>query len=422
MKKSLFICLLAICSINIYSQDVKKAKDFLAANSLDKAKESIDQTLANTKNQKDAEAWYTKGKVYGAIAASDAHKSLAPDGRMEALDAFKKALEIDKNQTTLYLTVDKYQPVFGLYTGFFDEAAAQYNAEKFQDALVNFKKAGVVGDYIFSQGWGLYKLDTVLTYYSALSAMNAKNDEEAVVQFQKLADARVAVTPEHATSYRWLAKHYYDKKDEANMMKYINLGKELYPKDEYLPLLELDYVRNKGDKAALMAKYEELMKATPENYDLLMEYANELFGETHVTDASKRPANYTQNLDKIEGLYKKAIEVKPESLDANLSLGKHYYNQALFIEEDMSKIKGTKPEDKQKKDALNTQLVGVCDKAIPPLEKVFNEYDAKGKLKVSEKSNYKSACNLLVYCYDKKKDKAKSDFYDKKYSGADAAH
>ncbi len=424
MKKILFICLLAICSINLFAQDVKKAKDLLASNSLDKAKESIDQTLANAKNQKNAEAWYTKGKVYGAIASNESYKALAPEGRMEALDAIKKAMELDKNQTTLYLTVDKYQPVFGLYTGYFDEAAAQYNAEKYDDALSTFKKAGVVGDYIFTQGWGLYQLDTTLTYYTALSAMNAKKEEEAATQFQKLADAKVAVTPEQATSYRWLAKYYYDKKDEASMMKYINLGKELYPKDDYLPLLELDYIRNKGDKAALYAKYEELLKGNPENYEVLMEYANELFGETHVTDASKRPANYAQNIEKIEGLYSKAIAVKPESVDASLSLGKHYYNQALFIEEDISKIKGTtlKPEDKKKKDDLNAQLLAVCEKAVSPLEKVFNEYDSKGKLKVSEKSNFKSACSLLAYCYGKKKDKAKSDFYDKKYDGADSTH
>jgi hypothetical protein len=73
----------------------------------------------------------------------------------------------------------------------------------------------------------------------------------------------------------------------------------------------------------------------------MMEYANELFGDTHVTESAKRPANYDQNLEKIETLYKKAIALKPESAEANLSLSKHYYNQALFIEEDMSKIKGT---------------------------------------------------------------------------------
>jgi hypothetical protein len=116
------------------------------------------------------------------------------------------------------------------------------------------------------------------------------------------------------------------------------------------------------------------------------------------------------------------MEVKPELLDAPLSLGKHYYNQALFLEEDANKIKGTTPDVKKKKDDMIAQVVGICDQAIPPLEKVFNGYDTKGKLKVSEKSNFKSACNLLVYCYDKKKDKTKSAFYDKKYSEADSVH
>ena len=35
---------------------------------------------------------------------------------------------------------------------------------------------------------------------------------------------------------------------------------------------------------------------------------------------------------------------------------------------------------------------------------------------------FKSSCSLLSYCYDKKKDKPKSDFYYKKYDEADKAH
>jgi hypothetical protein len=41
---------------------------------------------------------------------------------------------------------------------------------------------------------------------------------------------------------------------------------------------------------------------------------------------------------------------------------------------------------------------------------------------VNDRSNYKSACTLLTYCYNMKKDKAKADFYQKKYDEADAAH
>jgi hypothetical protein len=254
--------------------------------------------------------------------------------------------------------------------------------------------------------------------------MNSKNQPEALSYFAKLADGNVGGpnNPEYVTPYRYLAKHYYDNKDEANMMKYISAGKKLYPKDDYLPLLELDYVREKGDKAALFAKYDEILAASPDNFDVTIDYATELFGETHVTEAAKRPADYDQRCVKIESLYKKAIELKPDSYEAKLSLGKHYYNMMLIKEEDAKAIKGTKPEDVKKKADINTEVIAAADKAIPYLEEVFKHYDTLGKLKVSERSNFKSSCSLLSYCYGKKKDTAKVSFYEKKYDEADKAH
>jgi len=419
MKRVLLSTLLVLAVSGIFAQDIKKTKEFIAAGAWDKAKTSIDQVLAVPKNQKSAEAWYLKGKIYSAISANPSFKSLAPNGRMEALDAFKKSMELDKSIATTYLTLDQYKPVFELYTTNFEEAAALYNGEKYPEALVEFKNCAVYGDYIYSNGWGLYKLDTTLNYYTALSALNAKQDAEAVKYFTVLADAKVGKTPEQATIYRYLAKYYYDKKDEPNMSKYIKIGMELYPKDEYLPLIDIDYVRENGDKAALYKKFDQMLVENPNNFDVLFEYGNELFLETHVADASKRPANYAANCAKIEDLYKRAIAIKPDNADVLLALGKHYYNMALFIEEDINKIKGSKPEDVKKKADLNAQLVETSGKAIEPLEKVFGIYDGQAKLVTKDKSNYKSACSLLAYSYNIKKDKTKSDFYQKKYDDAD---
>lgn len=423
MKRVLLTATMAIAGTVLFAQDVKKTKEFITANAWDKAKTSIDATLANPKNAKNAEAWYLKAKVYSALANFPNPKEPNTfENRNTALDAIKKLQELDKTQAQIFMTMDQYKPVYDLYTTSFEESADKYNQEKYAEALEAFKATGVYGDYIFSQGWGLYKLDTTLTYYTALSALNAKNEDDAVKYFSKLADAKVGGKPEMATSYRYLAKHYYDKKDEANMMKYIGLGKELYPKDDYLPLLELDFVRDKGDKNALYKKYEEMIATNPDNFDLLFEYGNELFGETHVADASKRPANYSENLKKIEDLYTRAANLKPENSDVWLSLGKHFYNQALFKEDEVRAIKGTKPEDVKKKADLGTEITALAEKSIAPLEKVFNMFDSQGKLKTHDRSNYKSACNLLNYAYGMKKDKAKADMYQKKYDEADKNH
>lgn len=419
MKKLIMMFLVAGITLNLSAQNLNKVKDFLQKNELDKAKEGIDLLVANPKQNKKAEVWVVKSKIYSAIAASDQFKTLVPDGRAEALDAIKKASEINKNETATLLALENYQPVYSLYGGYFDLGAAQYNAEKYEDAYTNFQKSEDVSKFIFSQGWGLSELDTTLIYYSALAAMNSKKDDEAAAAFHKLADAKIAGKPEYVTIYRFLAKHYLDKKDIPNMQKYVKVGTELYPKDDYLPLVEFDYLKNAGDKKAVYAKYEELIAANPENYEVIVDYGNELFNETHVSDEKARPADYSERLVKIEELYKKALALKPEGIEVNLNLAKHYFNQALYIDDDVRKIRGNKPEDVAKKKELQDKVIALCDKAIPPFEVVFAEFDGRDDLKVSERSEYKSACNNLAYCYDRKNNKAKADFFQKKYDEAD---
>lgn len=422
MRRILFTFLAAVGLMTVNAQNLNKIKDALAAKKIIEAKGMVETLLASPKNQKNPEILYLKGKVLSAIAADATERKAMPEARLQALDAFKKSLEADKNQATLFLTVDNYQPVFSLYASGFEEGAGYYNEEKYNEALATFKTTGVIGDYIFSQGWGLYQLDTTLIYYMGLASINAKKEDEAISYFAKLADANVGGGTEMSTPYRYLAKHYYDKKDDANINKYINAGLKLFPKDDYLPLLALDYARDKGDAAGILKKFEELLAINPESFDITFEYAGELFSETHVAESSKRPADYKEKCKKIEDLYNKALTLKPESYETMLSLGKHFYNQLLFIEEDIYKVRGTKPEDVKKKAELQAYMDELIVKTIPPLEKVFTHFDTMGKLKVGERSNFKSACTLLNYCFDKKKDKAKADFYQKKYDEADTAH
>ena len=422
MKRIIFTLLAATGLMTVSGQNLNKIKESIAANKLTEAKTAIETFLNNPKYQKNPELYYLKGKVFSAISMNAAERATMPEARMLALDAFKKALEIDKNQSTLYLTVDNYKPVFDLYSSGFEEGAAFYNASKFEEALGTFKTTGVIGDYIFAQGWGLYKLDTTLTYYMGLSALNAKKEDQAISYFAKLADANVGGNSDMATPYRYLAKFYFDKKDDANMNKYIDAGLKIFPKDDYLPLLAIDNARDKNDMAFLLKKFEQLLAINPESFDLTFDYASELFGETHVSEASKRPADYTERCSKIEGLYNKALALKADSYETMLSLGKHFYNQMLFVEEDSYKVKGTTPEAVKKKADYAALINEMVDKTIPQLEKVFTHYDPQGKLKVGERSNFKSACSLLNYCYDKKKDKTKAEFYQKKYDEADKAH
>lgn len=431
MKRILLSVLSLVLVLSAGAQNLTKLKDAITAKKYAEASTTIEALLTAPKNQKNTEIYYLKAKLLSAISRDSSEKVKMPEARLQSLEAFKKAISVDSNQTVLYLTVDNYQPVYDLYVGGFEDGATEYNNKDYEKALNIFKTTGIVGDYIFQKGWGLYKLDTTLTYYLGLSAFNNKkegdsafnnrNEGEAIDYFKKMADARVA-TADMSTPYRFLAKYYYDKKEEQNFNTYMDLGLQLYPKDDYLPLLALDQARDKNDQSILLQKYRDLLVVNPESFDLSFDYANELFGETHVSESSKRPKNYDSLCQVIESIYARCLNINPESFETMLSLGKHYYNQMLFIEEDIYKIRGTKPEDVQKKGELNTKIEALGMSTIPQLEKVFNHFDTMGKLKVGERSNFKSTCSLLTYCYEKKNDKTKAAFYQKKYDDADTTH
>ena len=135
MKRIIFTLLAATGLMSVSGQNLNKIKESITANKFSEAKTAIETFLNNPKYQKNPELYYLKGKVLSAISMNATERAAMPEARMLALDAFKKALEIDKNQSTLYLTVDNYKPVFDLYSSGFEEGAAFYNASKFEEAL-----------------------------------------------------------------------------------------------------------------------------------------------------------------------------------------------------------------------------------------------------------------------------------------------
>ena len=69
MKRMLLSLLMAVVCSGLFAQSVDKAKDLLKANKFVEAKDEIDKVLLVEKYQKNAEAWYTKVKIYDTIGS-----------------------------------------------------------------------------------------------------------------------------------------------------------------------------------------------------------------------------------------------------------------------------------------------------------------------------------------------------------------
>lgn len=416
-----------------FAQDLKKAKSYLDSKQLDKAKTEIDAYVAKSPN--DGEGLYLKSKIYGQIAASDQYKTLVTgDARQDAFDAFQKAVADSANiKLKLEVMKDQYSPVFNLYTGYYEAGASAFNAAAptgnkagFEDAMNLFIKADNVGHYIAENKWArIADVDTSLVLNIAKAALNAGKNDVALTYFKKLADASINGTKDggagnaaYILPYQWLTLHYKDAKDEQNMMKYANLGKQLFPNDDYFDLVLIDYYRDKKDNDALFAKYNDLVAKRPDSLMYHFNYANDIFGYLYNGDEGVVVKNKDTLMHTLGDQIERAHAINPNDVVTNWLYSQYYYNQGVDTRDAALKVKGVKPEDVKKKGDLNAEAKSNFNKSIPYADKAISQLE-NGGYKKSDKSRYKSIVNLMQKIYESMNQNDKVKIYQAKYDDAD---
>lgn len=413
MQRFLLSLLIILSSSGLFAQTIEDIEAQFGKGELDKAKASVDAFLAKEKNQSKADGWWYKALIYNEIAKSEKYKSLAPEGRMEAFNAFKKYYELDPK--SIRATLEQHVRLFDIYNGYFDIGVTSFGASKFDEAYAGFKNALMVEEYVSSKGFEYNgfrfpAFDTTLIQNIALSAYRAKKEDDAAVYFKKIADQRIA-GKDNVDVYQLLVEYYAKKNDKANKDKYLQLGRELYPADDRWYQIELDEVDSK-DKKALFAKYEELLPKYPDKYLMSYNYAVELFNYTYAGDT--KPADYKETQKKIETVLKSTMAANKSYPEANVLMSRHHYNVLYDLQDEMLAIKGTTAADQKKKADLKVKMNESADQLILYSQAAYDLYSAKPTLKAGEKGNYKVVAGYLSTAYDVKGDKAKADEYRKK--------
>ncbi len=423
MKQVFLSVLLVTMGFGLFAQNLDKAKDLFKANKLPDAKTEIDKVVADPKNQKNAEAWYYKAKIYMAISANDQLKSQVPDAYAQSFDAIKKYVDYDDKKLIL-LQIDQYKPIFDIYQGYFQAGAAAYNAAKYEDALVDFKGAIASFNYMASKQWVKMNMDTTSYLYAGFAAEKANKPDDAAVFYSTIADSGVTKIggSDMIDIYKWLVNYYDKKKDYTNAMKYLALGEKSYPTELYWPLTELDIYREKGNKDSLFARYDDINRRYPTNSLFYFNNGLELYQYASDTTSGKKPANTDELTKKAQDKLNKALEVKPDYPQAALVLGQISYNAGVDLQSQAKAVKGTKPEDVKKRTELRAAAAKKFDESIPYFEKVDQLLGTKGKLKMEEKTALKDAYDLLITVYEQKNVKDKAEAYTTKFNDIDKVH
>lgn len=416
MKQFLFTAIAFLFALGVSAQDIKKVRGFYDKKDWPKAKEAVDLMMANEKEQKNWEAWYYKGLIYGQLATDPAFKAANPDVWMISFDAYQKAMELDPKQTETFMTLRSY-PIFSNYLELQKEGNDFYNKRDYNGALDKYKKADQVGRFIYKNKWALSEVDTVLYYYAGAAAMQAEKMDEAISFFQKICDAQIGGEG-YDICYRYVTYHYDSKKDYATADKYAAIGRKLYPTDSYYSKLDLDRERkNAGVGPELFKKYETVLQTDAKDYDIRFDYAAEMFNWVFMDQ--KAPAGEKQAyLDKINEQLKICIQTQPKKHEAHLLLGKTFYNEAAAIQDEVRTIKGTTPADTQKKNEMKAKMDNLMKEAIPHLENglaIFEGMSADDLKERRTKNEYKSTLYLLTEAYKFMGNTEKEKFYQKKY-------
>ena len=146
MKKTLILLSIILLSTNLFAQKgkVTSALNFKDTGKLDKALEAIEEAIdaSNPKTKSSItwpRTWEVRGEVFQAIYQSKdkAVKNLSKDPLTEAVNSYKKALELDdKNRfgksVKIKLTL--------LINDLTNQAVEAFNAEDFKKALLSFEQ------------------------------------------------------------------------------------------------------------------------------------------------------------------------------------------------------------------------------------------------------------------------------------------
>ena len=424
MRRLVLTGFLAFVGMGLFAQSLDKAKDLLKAGKLADAKSEIDKVLSAEKNQKNGDAWYTKLKIYNAIAAGPLSAQY-PGARDTAFLALQKYVEVD-DKKLISLQLEGYKPINEIYQGYFGAGANDYNSSKYDSALYNFKGALASSAFMNSKGWTTLKIDTTSTLYAGISAEKAGKRDTAANYYAKIADAHIDTINKSnmIEIYKWLVDYYSKKKDQASTQKYLAIAETIYPTDLFWPSTELDIARENGNKDSLFAQYDKIVARFPKNYLFFFNFGLEEYQYASDTSSGKKPANADDVIAKAQVNLRKSLELQPDYPQAALVLGQISYNQGVDLQAQAKKVAGKTPDDAKKRGDFRAAAGKKFDEAIPYFEKVDQDLGTKGKLKQEEKSSLKDAYDLLITIYETKgpTGKEKADAYTAKFNNVDKDH
>jgi tetratricopeptide (TPR) repeat protein len=354
--------------LNDYTRDPKDLE------SLNKAKEYIDQVVVHPDTKDQAKAHTLKAQIYLTMfdnslrTESEKLAGTVADPNKRILQAYQNVSAAPLAEAYAGVTTAKSLDTKGNYTGdlntyttniashYDNKARADYNAKRYAEALPSFEKAYEING----------AKDTASLQNCALVAERAGMYDKAKIYYQKMADNKQGF----GNTYSSLVNVYLMAKDSTGAMEMLKKGRAAYPNDINLVITETNYFLATNKSQEALNNLNIALAAKPTDANLYMVRGNLYDNIANPKDAQgkdlEKPKDYDQKVEAAEADYKKAIELKPNYFDALYNLGALYNNKGVTLSKKADMI-----TDNAKYKEANDKAAAEFNKAVPVLEKAL---------------------------------------------------
>jgi len=377
--KSVLLGTLIIASSVAYSQtsNLRKAKASydkfnevksignaaLGASDLTAAKDALEKAIEHEKTSQLAETWTYYALVNADLALLDSTE--AAEGYIQtAVEAREKAISLDtekENEQNLAIL----NSILAQHE--LNKGVKAWDSQDFASAYTAFDK-----------GLNYLPGDTTLLYYSGLAAVNSQNFEGALEKYIELVP--IDSFSNNKQVILDVSRIYLMEGDTANAIKYAELGANKYPDDPDLATQNIELNLMAGNEEKIINTINTQIAKEPNNKNL-----HYYLGIAY---------SALEDVEKAEAAYRKAVEIDPNYLEANINLGGLILNKGI----DQFNKTNNASLPQAEYDAEIKKAYEIFDSALPFLQKAV-EVDPNSFLALT---------NLKKY-YEIKEDTAKTE-------------
>jgi tetratricopeptide (TPR) repeat protein len=314
MKPFITLTLSVVTAVTFaQNNQVLNSINYLKSKELEKAKAATDAAAAHNDTKNSPKMYLWRGEVYRAIFEDKDEKVRALDAEAEekSLEAYINCLKIDEKENAKSpIYKDQAKGPIVVSASATNRKAKWYGGNKdFDKALKCYDLVESALAFDYDQGMKRNNITKEKLLYNKFE-MYAGAGESA--KMKEYADKLIANNYKDPKIFIHMANISLGQKDTAGALSYIEKGKRLFDDNMDLTNLEINIYLAQGKSKELKQKLADAI-AVNDNEILHAILAN-IYQKTN-------------EAEKAEEEYKKALELKPDYEVANYNLGVLYFNK-----------------------------------------------------------------------------------------------